>query len=78
MTELILPAGILLASLTLTYFFCLRPMRTGKCAMGHAAPGMDHSASSSNDGAELARLRAEVEVLRGAPLGGRGGTTPRA
>lgn len=58
MKELALPILVALAALTLTYFFCLRPMRRGHCA---ATPQAGESAERE---AEIARLRAEVAALR--------------
>lgn len=60
-------ALIALAAIAAVYFFCMRPMRKGTCAMsGSAVPG-DQEAERAND-AELARqiagLREEVRVLR--------------
>jgi len=63
MTELILPVVILLASVTLTYLFCVRPMLTGRCAHGHPAEPMDRLGSSTTEATELTRLRADVETL---------------
>ncbi len=63
MTDLLQPGGILVASLTLTYFFCLRPMRWGRCA--HR--GMQPSPDVATDAA-LGRARVELDRLRaGAP-----------
>ena len=53
MSELILPATVLLASLSFTYFFCVRPMLRGKC-----------DSPNTVELAELARLRKEVAALR--------------
>ncbi len=39
MTDLLLPGGILVASLTLTYFFCLRPMRRGSVQVQYRRGG---------------------------------------
>ena len=56
MSELILPAAVLLASLSFTYLFCVRPMLRGKCD----SPNTVEPAEL----AELARLRKEVAALR--------------
>jgi hypothetical protein len=53
MTETLLAAGVLVASLTATYFCCLRPMRR-------------EPRGNSNDADEMRRLRREVASLRGA------------
>lgn len=34
MTEWLLPLAVTAASLSMTYFFCLRPMRKGHCGAG--------------------------------------------
>lgn len=34
MTEWLLPLAVTAASLSMTYFFCLRPMRRGHCGTG--------------------------------------------
>jgi hypothetical protein len=51
-------ALIALASVTVVYFFCIRPMRSGRCGMSRA----------SRDDVELDRqiadLREELRVLR--------------
>lgn len=56
---LALPLAVLVASLLLTYFFCIRPMRRGACAMHpRGAAGDQHRA------AELKQLRQEIDALR--------------
>ena len=47
MMELILPAVTAIAAITLTYLFCVRPMRRGRCAMGAqtATPARDEQQS---------------------------------
>lgn len=61
--EWALPVAVTGGSIALTYFFCLRPMRNGHCAM--MPQRQDSSARESQDnGAEIARLRAEVAQLR--------------
>ena len=58
--ELLLPGGVAVASIGLTYVMCIRPMRRGHCAM---MP--EHGESGSNaDEAEIAALRAEIAGLR--------------
>jgi hypothetical protein len=47
MSELILPVAVLLASLALTYFFCLRPMQRGQCALGRQAAGRKNKTSGA-------------------------------
>ena len=62
MSQLIIPGLVAVAAVTLTYVFCIRPMRNGShCAM----PGMSQ-AGNCGDGAvdaEIQRLRAEVASL---------------
>ncbi len=63
MTHLILPGLLAAAAVTLTYLFCIRPMRNG----GHCAmPGMSKSTNCSvaGDDDEIQRLRADVATLR--------------
>ena len=64
MIEFALPAAVLLASLALTYFFCLRPMRRGQCATAPKAE--TKSDASSTD--EVERLREEIAALRAGNL----------
>ena len=64
MTELGLAAVVLLASLALTYFVCIRPMRKGRCAMAPKAQAGEPARSTVGDEGEIARLRAEVAALR--------------
>lgn len=65
MSELGAPAAILLASLLLTYFICLRPMRQGKCVMSLGQQARAHSPRPpSTHAAELARLREEIEEMK--------------
>ena len=61
MTDLLLPGGILVASLTLTYFLCLRPMRRGQCAHRGTRPSPDVAMDAA-----LWRARAELDRLRAA------------
>jgi hypothetical protein len=51
MTETLIAAGVLVTSLTATYFCCLRPMRRETCC-------------SSNATKELRDLRREAATLR--------------
>ncbi len=55
-----LPLAIIAASLGLTYFACIRPMRRGHCAM---LPQQRATGTTDSD-AEIARLRADVTQLR--------------
>ncbi|TFD21515.1 hypothetical protein [Cryobacterium sp. TMS1-13-1] len=67
MTELGLATVVLLASLALTYFFCIRPMRQGRCAMAPKAQA-EQARSTVDDEGEIARLRVEVAALRAETL----------
>lgn len=62
MTDLLLPAGIIAISLAMTYFFCVRPMRRGRCAH----PSTKRLADDELDLA-LQHARTEVERLRAQP-----------
>lgn len=62
MSEWLLPAAVAVASLTLTYIFCVRPMRNGHCATGGAS-----TATASNGDIqqlELALEQARAELSR--------------
>lgn len=52
-----LPLAVFIAAVVLTYFFCIRPMRRGDCAMG-ARQGDDQTAR------ELELARTQLELLR--------------
>lgn len=60
MMESLLPLGIAVASIALTYFVCIRPMR-GHCVM---MPGYEAGRRDSEAKEEIARLRSEVAELR--------------
>lgn len=64
MTELGLAGAVLVASLTLTYVFCLRPMRRGHCSMGAGHRQSQGVSEMLGRDAEIARLRQAVSVLR--------------
>lgn len=64
MTEWALPVAVLIASLTATYFFCLRPMRRGNCAISPRASNPGVSTVSPAQTAELAQLREQVAALK--------------
>ena len=64
MTEWLFPLAILAASLSATYFFCLRPMRRGHCAMAPRTRTAGAGAAPSAYTAELAQLREQVEALK--------------
>lgn len=63
MTEAGLAAAVLAASLVSTYFFCLRPMRRGHCAMFLSRGGRQHSATVRERDAEAGRLREQIAAL---------------
>ena len=52
-------ALIAVASLAATYFFCLRPMRQGRCGMGESAGDRDGDLKR-----QIAELQEEIRVLR--------------
>lgn len=63
MNNLLLPAGIIGASLAMTYFCCIRPMRKGRCAMQGSQNAADTSADTVLDLA-LRQARADLEKIR--------------
>lgn len=65
--------AVLLASLALTYFFCLRPMRQNKCMMAGKARPSDQAKPAAGREDEAARLREEIAALRAAGLGQKSG-----
>lgn len=67
--EWLLPTGIAIAGLALTYFFCLRPMRNGHC-------GMMPAGTTRQRDVEVERLRAEVAELRASSQGESAGDEP--
>ena len=59
MSGWLLPVAVLVTSLTLTYLFCLRPMRRGERVRApHGQP-----ADADQLDANLARARSEIERL---------------
>lgn len=72
--ELALAGTVFVAAVTLTYFFCIRPMRQGgHCAMaprseGDSAAG-SRCATGSDQDAAIASLRKEIEDLKSASSG---------
>lgn len=58
MIDLLLPGGIVAASLTLTYFFCLRPMRRGECVHRGTQPSPNVELDAA-----LRRARADLDEL---------------
>ena len=55
-----LAASFLVTSVALTYFFCLRPMKRGRCAMTSCMP----TRAPMGRDAEIAKLREEIEALK--------------
>lgn len=53
-----LAALVALAAVIAVYFFCIRPMRNGNCAMGGG------SAEDAEHARQIADLREELRVLR--------------
>ncbi len=66
MTEAALAAATLLAAIGLTYVFCVRPMRQGRCAMT-SEPSSDLSSDQRREQAEIEAARAQVAALRAHP-----------
>lgn len=77
MSELGFAAVVLLLSLAVTYFFCLRPMRQGRCAMAGKARTGEQPHSAGSDEAEISRLREEVGALRGESLAHKSNQPPQ-
>ncbi len=61
-------ALILVLSVVLTYFFCLRPMKQGWCAAVKTDPVITAQSGPDAD-AEIRRLRDEISALRAAESG---------
>lgn len=61
MTEWLLPLGVTAASLTMTYLFCLRPMRKGHCG---AVPQQPPGSPSGQLDRDLARARDKLTSLQ--------------
>ncbi len=64
MTSLVLPLTATVLAGLLTYFCCVRPMRQGRCAMTSPGGSTASSFAESVQRAELAELRAKVDMLR--------------
>ena len=64
MTSLWLPAGIIAASLALTYFFCVRPMR-----QGHVGTRVAQSSAERELDLAVRQARADLEQLRSGASG---------
>lgn len=61
MTEWLLPLGVTAASLTLTYFLCLRPMRKGHCGAG---PRRQQASQPEWLDHDLEQARVQLDSLR--------------
>ncbi|MDQ6753463.1 MAG: hypothetical protein M3017_08670 [Actinomycetota bacterium] len=55
---------VLLLSIGATYFFCIRPMQKGNCAMGKAARQAGDASRDRDAGEEATRLKTEIAALR--------------
>ncbi|MBA3743954.1 hypothetical protein [Sporichthya sp.] len=64
MTSLVLPLTATVLAGLLTYFCCVRPMRQGRCAMASPGGSAASSPAESMQRAELAELRAKVDMVR--------------
>ena len=64
MNEVLFAFIVLLLALGSTYFFCIRPMRKGTCAMGRAASRVGARSKDRESGTEAARLKSEIAALR--------------
>lgn len=64
MNGTVLALIVLLLALGSTYFFCVRPMRKGNCAMGQDASCVGAASKDLESGTEAARLKSEIAALR--------------
>lgn len=65
MSQWLLPVAVSLAALTLTYLFCLRPMRRGHCLHGAPTTASRPSAAQAEaDDLDQALIRARAELAR--------------
>ena len=71
MTELVLPVAVLVAALTMTYFFCLRPIREGRACHQPTS----RAAEVDLDRA-LGEARQELERLRATPAARQSTSSP--
>jgi hypothetical protein len=62
MSELWLPASVAAAAFTLTYLFCVRPMRRGRCGMTPSDPGRELAHELAEARARLATVLSEQEA----------------
>lgn len=78
MTEWLLPLAVTAASLSMTYFFCLRPMRKGHCGAGqqlqHPATRpdqLDHELNQAKIDLDNLRAESSAPTSRRPPQGRR-------
>jgi hypothetical protein len=64
MTTWLLPIGATLAAAMLTYFFCMRPMRSGRHCLRHREDPRVGSASDADLREEIRQAREELARLR--------------
>jgi type VI protein secretion system component VasK len=60
-TSTILAIAVFVAAVTLTYLFCIRPMRRGQCGMG---PRRGTNEATRQREEEIRALRREINQLR--------------
>jgi hypothetical protein len=71
MTQVAIAAATLVAAVTLTYVFCVRPMRRGR-SVGETCTQRPETRDDAAPGAELAALRAQLADLQGGAHAGDG------
>ena len=71
MSEWLLPVGVSLAAVVLTYLFCVRPMRRGHChgssRAGSPAPGADRDQADLDRALDAARNDLGALLARRSP-----------
>jgi hypothetical protein len=63
MIQAALPAATLVAAIALTYLFCVRPMRQGRCDMS-SQPASGMPEPQQRELAEIVQARAQLAALR--------------
>lgn len=58
-----LAAAILVVSVALTYFVCIRPMKNGQCAMSSRMPA-GNRADHTDQQAQIEELREQIKALK--------------
>ncbi len=76
MTPLAISAATLVVALTMTYLFCIRPMRRGHRRIGCDTADRSESPRGEQRAAEISTLRAELADLRAAVVGPAGSQAP--